>query len=187
MKPFLEIKYRIVKILLALIWCISTAPVIFVYFYTEKFAVIDILWWNFVSKPKYNVMLVLMVVFFLVSPMLLITILNVLLAITAIRNSALTQKKYNSLIVTCCLSGLFIFSWLPFIISMFCEATGTPQPLGLRISAFHCIYLNCCGNPVIYTFTCRRFCSYVKNIVTCDNKTQRQSFEMKKMSTTSRS
>ena len=121
----------------------------------------------------------ILTVLFIMLPMLFITIANVILCVIAFRHSRSTRITLNNgesrrnkgLVMICLLSGMFVASWLPYIIYNSIKATTSRlQQDGeisqvLDILSFHCIFINSFGNPILYSLTNKRFGKYVKGMV----------------------
>ena len=109
-------------------------------------------------------------------PLFAITLFNIILSCIAIRHSnrrVEERANYRALIMVCSLSGLFIVSWTPYVIFTFLKIRSPSVPPALDLLAFHCIFLNSFGNPILYTITNRRFGAYVKGVLLsmiCSNK-----------------
>ena len=100
-------------------------------------------------------------------PLIAVTIMNFILVVVAIK-SANRHNEYPNfwgLLTVCCLSGFYIISWVPFIIYMVVETSEFPAPPSLRLVGFYCIFLNTFCNPILYTFTNKRFGRHVKGLL----------------------
>ena len=103
----------------------------------------------------------------IILPVFTITLGNIAIGVTALKNSSAGNRSKGITTVTA-LSGLFIASWTPLIIFTFFRIWKVPVPSLLDLLAFHCIFLNTAGNPVLYTLTNRRFGEYVrKSVMLC--------------------
>ena len=151
-RPHSAIESLTAKILVVLSWVLAIAPVIFVYLYTKKFTE-NMMWWNFGRNPDYINSLGVVAIVFMLVPMALIIILNIILSVVTIKYSVLRSRMYRALIFTCSLSSLFVFSWLLLIIFYLLQAGGDTPPLGFKVVAYHFVYLNSFGNPFLYTIT----------------------------------
>ena len=129
-----------------------------------------------------------------VLPMILITLGNVILCVVAFRHSTSSmfscaptrrrrhpadldkriRRRNKGLVMTCLLSGMFVASWLPFIIYNSIKTRTNTVSQELDILSFHCIFINTFGNPILYSLTNKRFGKYVKGVVLavvhCDRK-----------------
>ena len=98
----------------------------------------------------------------------LITIENIILCVIAMRSSRRQENSranYKALIMVCALSGLFITSWAPYIIYRFMKSNNPNTSRPVELLAFHCIFINSFGNPILYTLTNKRFGIYVKGLL----------------------
>ena len=108
-------------------------------------------------------------------PLFAITIFNMLLSGIAIKYAQKKERRFNyrSLIMVCSLSGLFIISWTPYLIFTFLRMKSSTVSPVLDLLAFHCIFINSAGNPILYTVVNKRFGEYVKGLLVrrlCLNK-----------------
>ena len=97
----------------------------------------------------------------IIMPVFSITLGNIAIGITYLRGSYRDRSKGIATIIA--LSVLFIASWTPLIVFTFFRIRDKPVSSALDLLAFHCIFLNTAGNPVLYTVTNRRFCRYVRS------------------------
>ncbi|KAL5263231.1 hypothetical protein ACHWQZ_G008572 [Mnemiopsis leidyi] len=119
---------------------------------------------------------------FVMLPMLLITLTNLALCVIACRHSRsdriMVDKRKNrrnkGLVMICLLSGMFVTSWLPYIIYNSIKTRTSVVSQELDILSFHCIFINSFGNPILYSLTNKRFGKYVKGmilaLIKCDRK-----------------
>jgi hypothetical protein len=114
-------------------------------------------------------------------PMLVIMLTNILLCVIAVRQSRSSNRvlsrrhqngaekrmrhSYRGLLMTCLLSGMFVVSWLPYIVYNSYKARTSVVSQELDILSFHCIFISSVGNPILYSLTNRRFGKYVRGIV----------------------
>ena len=100
-------------------------------------------------------------------PLLAVTILNSVQIVIAFKNASRYDQFPNfwGLVTVCSLSGLYLISWVPFIVYTVFQSIGLPSHPVLRLMAFYCNFLNTFGNPILYTFTNRRFGKYVKGLI----------------------
>ena len=104
-------------------------------------------------------------------PLLVITIENIFLCAIAVRTSRRFQGQVNNkinfkaLVMVCALSGLFILSWVPYVIYTFMKSKNPDISQSLDLLAFNCISINAFVNPILYTLTNKRFGMYVKNLL----------------------
>ena len=100
----------------------------------------------------------------IILPVFTITLGNIAIGIIALKRSTSANRSKGIATVTA-LSGLFILSWTPLVIFTFFRIRKIAVPSFLDLLAFHCIFLNTAGNPVLYTMTNRRFGEYVRSCV----------------------
>ena len=101
-------------------------------------------------------------------PLLVITVENIVLCFIAVKSSRRHENSkvnYKALLMVCALSGLFILSWVPYIIFTLMKSKNPEIPQALDLLAFHCIYINSFGNPILYTLTNKRFGLYVSSLL----------------------
>eukprot|EP00116_Pleurobrachia_bachei_P003405 sb/3463667/ len=96
------------------------------------------------------------------APIFLITILNCVILVIACQASRKRIRK--GILTVAALSGLFIVSLTPFTVCTFMKGEGETVPPFLDLIASHCIFLNTCGNPLLYTITNRRFGRYIRTV-----------------------
>ena len=104
-------------------------------------------------------------------PIVIIAIGNVIICTIAIRHSSTSsaqketqrRSKIKSLVMTGCISGVFVISWLPQFVSNLVRPWFPDQPNGVHILAYNSIFINSCFNPVFYSFTNTSFRKYVLN------------------------
>ena len=112
---------------------------------------------------------------FVMLPMVLIMLTNVTLCVIAFRHSrrqriVMDKKKSRrnkGLVMICLLSGMFVASWLPYIIYNLIKVKSKTSAVSqeLDILSFHCIFINSFGNPILYSLTNKRFGEYVTRLV----------------------
>ena len=104
----------------------------------------------------------------LVVPLFVITFENLVLCAIALKKSrsqANSTPNFKALLMVCALSGLFITSWTRYTIYIFMKSNRHAIPPALEFLAFHCIFINCSGNPILYTITNKRFAVYVRGLL----------------------
>ena len=103
-------------------------------------------------------------------PLFAITGINLgLLGVAARHRSAGSSQSlpnFKALVMVCSLSGLFIVSWSPYLAFTFLKMRHPELPQVLDLIAFHFIFLNSFGNPILYTLTNRRFGAYIYTTLT---------------------
>ena len=97
----------------------------------------------------------------IILPVFSITLGNMAVGAVALKKSSSGNRSKGVATVTA-LSTLFIASWTPLVIFTFFRIKKMAVPSLLDLLAFHCIFLNAAGNPILYTLTNRRFGEYVK-------------------------
>ena len=167
--PFHDTKKWIVKLIIGMIWLVASSGTVISLAYQcastfdpDNAKCTSGVYQYDKASSFFNIAVAVIV--FL--PMLAITIQNVILSVIAIRarRRIKARSNYKALVMVCALSGLFIVSWVPYIIYVILKRkVETPQ--ALDIMAFHCIYLNAFGNPILYTLTNRRFGAYVQGVI----------------------
>ena len=96
-------------------------------------------------------------------PLLGITIFNTILCVIAYRSSTrdsanAARSGTKALTTVCMLSGVFIISWTPYIIYVMWKS----EEMGLI--GIQAISLDSFVNPILYTFTNKRFGRYVMSV-----------------------
>ena len=108
-------------------------------------------------------------ILFVVIPVVLTTIFNLIMLYHVYKRSGIRghcPRRFKGLVTVFVLSGLFTLSLTPFTIFTFMHLTDKVKvPRSLDLMAFHFIFLNVFGNPIMYTFTNRRFGEYVKGMI----------------------
>ena len=158
-------------LVILLIWAFSTAGSAVSLGYQSKFVFapnnarcLSTIYVNQAAAPLFGAVFILQTVV----PIVLITAFNIAILFVASRqkrrhrpNAAANMKGYLTVVF---LSGLFICSLTPFVVFTYLKTNGIAVPSSLDLMAFHCIFLNVGGNPVLYTITNRRFGTYVKDL-----------------------
>ena len=107
----------------------------------------------------------------IILPVFSITLGNIAILLTYLSGPSFKDKKKGISTVTA-LSALFILSWTPLIIFTFFRIRKIPVSGALDLLAFHCIFLNTAGNPVLYSIVLPRFWLYMKSramrVLYCD-------------------
>ena len=75
------------------------------------------------------------------------------------------RRKYKGLIMTCLLSGVFVFSWLFYIVYLVAKVAIPGDYMTLYLLSTCFIMINTFVNPILYTLTNRRFGAYVKGVL----------------------
>ena len=166
--PFSSITTKSARVVTALTWLIGCIPVaVFVgyksksEFHPENARCLSDIYDNASAKIPVMILVGLIVIL----PLLIITVFNIILSVIAVRHNRSPDKNYKALVMVCSLSGLFIISWSPYIVYTVLKAKSTSLPAALDLAAFHCIFLNSFGNPILYTLTNRRFSQYVQSVL----------------------
>ena len=104
-------------------------------------------------------------------PLIALTIMNTVLCVIAYRLSkreatATASPGTKALTTVCLLSGLFIISWAPYIAYVLWKSKDPDHvPVAMELLAYQAIELNSFGNPILYTFTNKRFGMYVVSVI----------------------
>ena len=99
-------------------------------------------------------------------PLVLITLTNFVICGIAIKHSTKSGAVRSGITLTCLLSGFFIISWSPFIArGIYSRVYGGPVPQELLLIAYNCVAINSFVNPILYSFTNRRFRKFVLGIL----------------------
>ena len=168
--PFLIANDRVIMGLTVSSWLLPIFPTLVRFYYKSRIRFNDKYFQclnDIYVDPDAKLSLTLLVAFNVLLPAFCISVLNSILCVTAVRLRKSTTGSYKALITTCSLSGLFLLSWAPYIMYVFYQWTHPESPFALGLAASRSVYLNCCGNPILYTITNRRFYNYVKQLVTC--------------------
>ena len=179
MNPFAQTSPKLAKLSIIVIWTIAVIPtnVFLAYrskseFHEENGRCLADIYDNDAARTPVMMCVGLIVLL----PLFAITLFNIILSCIAISHSnrrVEERANYRALIMVCSLSGLFIVSWTPYVIFTFLKIRSPSVPPALDLLAFHCIFLNSFGNPILYTITNRRFGAYVKGVLLsmiCSNK-----------------
>ena len=100
----------------------------------------------------------------IIVPVLLITLGNIIIGLTFLAPSSThsTWDRREGIATVIAISVLFIASWTPLILFTFYRIRRRkPVPSHLDLLAFHFIFLNIAGNPILYMITNKRFWVYV--------------------------
>ena len=94
-------------------------------------------------------------------PIVFITLTNVVICSIAIRHSSRKKQRSKNVFMVCLLSGTFVLSWLPQVVSNLAMPWFPHQPNEVYILAYNCIFINSFVNPVLYSLTNYKFRKYV--------------------------
>ena len=101
-------------------------------------------------------------------PLFAVTFISIILSVIAIKHSTRhsnhQQRNYRALVLVCSVSVLFIISWVPLLVYTLMKMKNPKTPPIVDLLAFHCIFLNSFGNPILYSFTNKKFGNYVKSV-----------------------
>lgn len=171
MNPFSQVSTKIAKAAIGAIWMIAIIPTIVFNaykakseFHPENGRCLSDIYDNDKARP----LVMSCVGFIVILPLFAITTFNIILSTVAIKHSRSSpssrgeRRNYRALIMVCALSGLFIVSWTPYLVYTFLKMKQPNMPAALDLLAFHCIFINSFGNPILYSITNKRFGSYVK-------------------------
>ena len=116
------------------------------------------------AAPLWGTVLILQTII----PIILITLFNLVLLLVAYRqkkkHSPNSSVNLKGLVTTLLLSGLFICSVAPFVVFTLLKGQGIKVSPAMDLMAIHFVFLNVCGNPILYTITNRRFGKYVQDL-----------------------
>ena len=99
-------------------------------------------------------------------PLVLITLTNIAICIIAIKHSTRRSEVRNSITLTCLLSGLFIVSWMPYVLrTIYAYYVNSLVPQELELLSWNCVSINYFVNPILYSFTNPRFRIYVLGVL----------------------
>ena len=169
--PFLNVSKNTVFVLLAVIWVVGLTGTVISLSYRSSslFDPVSVSCSSDIYTVGGTATLLLDVVVgvFIFIPLIAVTIMNFILVVVAIK-SANRHNEYPNfwgLLTVCCISGLYIISWVPLIIYMVVETSEFPAPPSLRLMGFYCIFLNTFIGPILYTLTNKRFGRHVKGLL----------------------
>ena len=103
-------------------------------------------------------------------PLIVITVENIILCVFAVKSARKHSEShkfenYKALVLVCCLSGVFIISWVPYVVFSIMKLRHLRTPPSVDLLAFHCIFINSVANPILYSITNRRFGLYLKKML----------------------
>lgn len=103
-------------------------------------------------------------------PIIGITVINTILCVIAYRASRhdpsdMPRSGTKALTTVCLLSGFFIVSWAPYMVYVVWKSRSTELPLAMELLALQAIQINTFVNPILYTFTNKRFGKYVVSVI----------------------
>ena len=168
LSPFRDITVSVARGIVACIWFIALIPMgVFAAYHTksefkEEFGrcLTDIYDNDAARGPVMTCIGVIVIL-----PLFAITGINMgLLGVAAQHSSAGSSQSlpnFKALVMVCSLSGLFIVSWSPYLAFTFLKMRHPELPQVLDLIAFHFIFLNSFGNPILYTLTNRRFGAFI--------------------------
>ena len=171
--PFSDVPKKLtVRVVVAITWVLATAGTVIslayrsssIFSQTNGKCTSGV----YVNKEAGGVLKIAVGVIVLI-PMFVITVANITLSVIAVRSSrrqASSNRNYKALVMVCALSGLFILSWVPYIIFTFLKSKYGNVSRAVDLMGFHCTYLNSFGNPILYTLTNKRFGLYVRKLLT---------------------
>ena len=169
--PLYSVSKRFAHISLSLVWLFSLAGPAISLGYKSQFMFVpgsarclSTIYVNKAAAPVFGIVFILQTVV----PIVLITLCNIVLLLVAHRqrrkHGRNTSSNIKGYVTVLFLSGLFICSLTPFVVFAYLKTKGIKVPPALDLMAFHFIFLNVGGNPVLYTMTNRRFGNYVKGL-----------------------
>ena len=99
-------------------------------------------------------------------PLVLITLTNFAICFIAIKRSTRRGEVRSSITLTCLLSGFFIVSWMPYVVTaIYTNHVDSLVPQQLKLLAYNCVSINSVVNPIMYSFTNPRFRIYVLGVL----------------------
>ena len=119
--------------------------------------------------PDYGLLALFFPLFIL--PMCIILISNVFMLVVSIQyqrrmsESSGEDGNMTAVLTVTCVCWLFLISWIPYIVKIFCRTYGTNLPIWFFIFQAHFLSLNLVLNPIIYTLTNKSFKTVVKKKV----------------------
>ena len=169
--PLDVVSRRSIHVAITFIWIFSMAAPAISLGYKSDFVFVpnsarclSTIYFNQDAAPLFRAVLIMQVVL----PLVLITVFNLVLLLVAyrqkVKHNPNTSVNVKGLITIFFLSGLFICSLTPFVIFTILKGKGIQVSPAMDLVAFHFLYLNVCGNPILYTITNRRFGNYVKDL-----------------------
>ena len=173
--PFFSVTRRSAHLMVLLIWCLSTIPTgislgngSVSVFSPSAGRCLSTIYLSTDKTAKISLFLGLGVIVIL--PLFVITVCNITLCIIAIRNSLRHCQNprsinYRGLLTVLSLSVTVSLTWAPYVAYTFLKAATSHLSQVFELLAFHCIFLNSCVNPYLYTLTNRRFGEFVKSLV----------------------
>ena len=167
--PFSSISPKAAYVTVALIWGAATPGTILSLAYKSSaapsYTSVSCISSVYVNQQA-TLTLLLVTALLVLLPLFAVTLCNVVLCVIAVRHSERhNTSSYRALLLVCSLSGLFLLSWAPYIVYTVMKARNPEVTPLVDLLAFHCIFLNSCGNPILYTLTNRRFGGYVKGVL----------------------
>ena len=175
--PFTQNSGKLARIGVAVIWVLALVPMLVFIGYRsqstfrqENARCLSDIYENEEARIPVMVLVGLIVIL----PFFTISVCNVILCGVAVKHSQrmaarstdkTASTNYRALLMVCALSGLFIVSWTPYIVFTFLKIRSPEVPPALDLLAFHCIFINSFGNPILYTFTNKRFGAYVLGVL----------------------
>jgi hypothetical protein len=170
--PFSGAKEIRVRIILVVTWILSSAGTIISLAYKSSSTFNPVngkcssgFYENYKAMVIFKVALTLLALI----PLFMIIIVNTVLFFIAVKSSRKLQynspANYKALVMVCALSGLFITSWVPYVVYTLMKSRKLDIPRTLDIMAPYCFFLNSFGNPILYTVTNKRFGNYVRALL----------------------
>lgn len=173
--PFFSVTRRLARVLVFIIWCLATVPTGISLgngsdsvFTASAGRCISTIYLTTDKTAKISLFLGLGVIVIL--PLFVITVCNITLCVIAVRNSFRLSNpsrsiNYRGLLTILSLSVTVTITWAPYVAYTFLKAKTPQLSQVFELVAFHCIFLNSCVNPYLYTLTNRRFGEFVKGLV----------------------
>ena len=186
--PFHQISLRTARILIGVIWLLALSPLVLiesyhlgVHFDPSIARCMGDIYDHDEARGPFMI-LVGIIVFIPLFGIIGINfgLLGVALRLQSSRNNGSSHGiNFKALLVTLALSGLFMFSWGPYLAYTFIKIKTPVVSQHFTLVVFNFLLLNVFGNPFLYTMTNRRFSRYVHSLL-CgfDSRGQVQSSRM---------
>eukprot|EP00116_Pleurobrachia_bachei_P006390 sb/3466652/ len=165
-----HISLRVCRVFIALIWMISFSSIALIMYY-QLGAVFSSYMaaclGEIYDHDEARGLMMIIVGFIVFIPLVGIFGINLVLLGVAIRKnySANSGINYKALFVILSLSGLFMLSWVPYLVFTIMKMKSPDVSPSFELIVFNILSLNTFGNPFLYTLTNRRFGRYVRGLL----------------------
>ena len=167
--PFSSISSTTARIMTLLTWVLGTTGPIISLAYSSKsiFSPTNVKCIsNIYVHPQGAKIFQIAVGVLLMIPLLMITIENAVLCGVAVKSAKkASSSSFKALVLVCALAGVFIMSWVPYLVFSVMKAWKFQTAPALDLLAFHFIFINCFANPILYSVTNKRFGGYVWGVL----------------------